>query len=81
MTATQILHRPTFDTRAIIAPLLMALVALGSLYCESSVGVAKGEAFWQLAHKGVASSVSGIASTGINSPSNKALSVGATSIA
>ena len=53
----QILHRPTFDTRAIIAPLLLNLVALGSLYCETQSARMKGESLWSLAHKGVASAV------------------------
>ncbi|KAM0747977.1 hypothetical protein T439DRAFT_328639 [Meredithblackwellia eburnea MCA 4105] len=50
-----ILHRPTFDARQCIPPLLLNIIALGSLFSETRTSHAKGEHLWILAHKAVAS--------------------------
>ena len=58
LLTAKILHRPTFDTKLAIAPLLLNLVAIGSLFYGTKAARARGQVLWSLAHKGVASAVS-----------------------
>jgi len=49
-----ILHRATFTVKESSHPLILNIVALGSLFIGAKDAVAKGEALWRLAHIAVA---------------------------
>ncbi|KAI9925552.1 hypothetical protein MW887_005933 [Aspergillus wentii] len=51
-----VLHEPTFSTRETIPPLLLNIVALGSLFVCLPDSVQKGEILWRLGHTAVATS-------------------------
>jgi hypothetical protein len=51
-----ILHRATFAVKDSSHPLILNIVALGSLFVGAKDAVAKGEALWRLAHIAVATS-------------------------
>ncbi|KAJ9113662.1 hypothetical protein QFC22_005971 [Naganishia vaughanmartiniae] len=51
-----VVHRPTFSVRQAPAPLLINMIALGSLYVPSLDAKEKGEALWRLVYKGVGAS-------------------------
>jgi hypothetical protein len=51
-----VMHQPTFCLKDCTPPLLLNMIALGSLFVASEGAVALGEALWRLAHTGVATS-------------------------
>ncbi|KKK14301.1 hypothetical protein ARAM_000791 [Aspergillus rambellii] len=51
-----IIHEPTFSSQKSIPPLLLNMVALGSLYVCQPNSVQKGELLWRLGHTAVATS-------------------------
>jgi hypothetical protein len=51
-----VLHKPTFLVRESSHPLLLNIIALGSLFVGAKDALAKGEALWRLAHTAVATS-------------------------
>jgi hypothetical protein len=51
-----IIHEPTFSMRDCISPLLLNMVALGSLFVCLPGAAQKGEMLWQLGHTAVATS-------------------------
>lgn len=51
-----LLHKPTFRIKECTAPLLLNMLALGSLFVVSDGARARGEALWRLAHTAVATS-------------------------
>jgi hypothetical protein len=51
-----IIHEPTFSARDCIPPLLLNLVALGSLFVCQTDAASKGEILWRLGHTAVATS-------------------------
>ncbi|EAU30954.1 predicted protein [Aspergillus terreus NIH2624] len=51
-----IIHEPTFSVRDCIAPLLLNMVALGSLFVCLPDAVEQGEMLWKLGHTAVAAS-------------------------
>jgi hypothetical protein len=51
-----VLHKPTFSPRESSSPLLLNIIALGSLFVGAKDAVHKGEALWRLAHTAVATS-------------------------
>jgi hypothetical protein len=53
-----VMHPYTFDIRTASAPLLLNMIAIGSLSLSGPENRAKGVALWRLVHKSVAGSVS-----------------------
>ncbi|GLA63225.1 hypothetical protein AtubIFM54640_004365 [Aspergillus tubingensis] len=51
-----VIHEPTFSTRETIPPLLLNMVALGSLFVCQPDSSQKGEMLWRLGHTAVATS-------------------------
>lgn len=51
-----VLHKPTFLVRESSHPLLLNIIALGSLFVGAKDALPKGEALWRLAHTAVATS-------------------------
>ncbi len=51
-----VLHKPTFLARESSSPLLLNIIALGSLFVGAKDAIHKGEALWRLAHTAVATS-------------------------
>ncbi|KAJ5394781.1 uncharacterized protein N7487_009084 [Penicillium crustosum] len=51
-----IIHEPTFSTQDCISPLLLNMIALGSLFVCLPDAAQKGEILWQLGHTAVATS-------------------------
>ncbi|KYG47253.1 hypothetical protein M433DRAFT_142206 [Acidomyces richmondensis BFW] len=51
-----VMHQPTFQLRDCTPPLLLNMIALGSLFLSSDVAVIRGETLWRLAHTAVATS-------------------------
>jgi len=51
-----VMHQPTFQLKDCIPPLLLNMIALGSLFLSSDVAVIRGETLWRLAHTAVATS-------------------------
>ena len=51
-----VLHKATFSVRESSHPLLLNIIALGSLFVGAKDALAKGEALWRLAHTAVATS-------------------------
>jgi hypothetical protein len=51
-----VLHKPTFLVRESSHPLLLNIIALGSLFVGAKDSLPKGEALWRLAHTAVATS-------------------------
>lgn len=49
-----VLHKATFAVRESSHPLLLNIIALGTLFCGAKDAVPKGEALWRLAHTAVA---------------------------
>ncbi|CZR64180.1 related to C2H2 type zinc finger domain protein [Phialocephala subalpina] len=49
-----VLHKATFAVRESSHPLLLNIIALGTLFCGAKDAVPKGEALWRLAHIAVA---------------------------
>ncbi|KUJ14151.1 uncharacterized protein LY89DRAFT_784146 [Mollisia scopiformis] len=49
-----VLHEATFTVRESSHPLLLNIIALGTLFCGAKDAVPKGEALWRLAHIAVA---------------------------
>ncbi|OBT60758.1 hypothetical protein VE03_10869 [Pseudogymnoascus sp. 23342-1-I1] len=56
MPCFPVLHKPTFLARETSHPLLLNIIALGSLSVAAKDAVPKGEALWRLAHTSVATS-------------------------
>lgn len=56
MPSFPVLHKPTFLARETSHPLLLNIIALGSLFVAAKDAVPKGEALWRLAHMSVATS-------------------------
>ncbi|KAL2793918.1 hypothetical protein BJX66DRAFT_338349 [Aspergillus keveii] len=54
--AFPVIHAPTFSSQKTIAPLLLNMVALGSLFVCVPNSVQKGELLWRLGHTAVATS-------------------------
>ncbi|KAL3455058.1 hypothetical protein BJX64DRAFT_298242 [Aspergillus heterothallicus] len=54
--AFPVIHAPTFTSQKAIAPLLLNMVALGSLFVCVPNSVQKGELLWRLGHTAVATS-------------------------
>lgn len=55
-TSFPILHEPTFSVRECISPLLLNMVALGSLFACLPDAAQQGEMLWKLGHTAVATS-------------------------
>jgi hypothetical protein len=51
-----VVHRPTFEYREWVHPLLLNAIAIGSLFLGEQQHIAQGEALWKLAHVAVATS-------------------------
>lgn len=51
-----VLHKPSFAVRESSHPLLLNIIALGSLFVGAKDALPKGEALWRLAHTAVATS-------------------------
>ncbi|RDW65003.1 hypothetical protein BP6252_10654 [Coleophoma cylindrospora] len=62
-TSFPIIHKATFQVRESSHPLLLNIIALGSLFVGAKDAVPKGEALWRLAHTAVCTSWQALIST------------------
>ncbi|KAL3426759.1 C2H2 type zinc finger domain protein [Phlyctema vagabunda] len=62
-TSFPVLHKATFQVRESSHPLLLNIIALGSLFVGAKDAIPKGEALWRLAHTAVATSWQALMST------------------